>query len=383
MRIRLPWFVDVVLVSDPEEIRWLNAHPDVVRPLDPSASVLHRFLHRRLAVDLRFDGGVLPAFLDQDDDERARRQAELHDNLRARLGVRTKEIEQLGAYVAQEPAHGSHGDNGDDAEETIPRERDVGVFVQQWCGRLFFEEYRATPESYRAGRYIAEWTSAPPWRTWGTSARARLADAKRRVSAAAQNDRHCIHATSIAMENIARSVRSLRNLANRQGTGRRGVSGVDADDAMRQCLFVPPAVLRGCARDVSASFLNKPLERRTLVVFLLGRAYRNTGDLEIAFLDDTWSACPANHVVPDMLKSVWLAAAGAREHSATGWKRFLRPAQRIMPKFAWSIVRRDGDLAGAGSGSEGAATEDRANGHSTNGHDGAHGFGHVGERVGR
>lgn len=93
---------------------------------------------------------------------------------------------------------------------------------------------------------------------------------------------------------------------------------------MRQCLVVPPVLIRGCEREVSAPFLRKPLQSRTLVFFLLARAYHKSADLDLAFLDGTWSACPARHVVPEMLRSVWKSAVALEAQRNSGWHRIRR-----------------------------------------------------------
>jgi hypothetical protein len=105
------------------------------------------------------------------------------------------------------------------------------------------------------------------------------------------------------MENVARTVRNLRKAA--QSPDKQKLS---PDDALRECLVAPPAILRGCAREVVAPFLEQPLTRSTLIVFLVAKAYASSGDLDVAFLSESWSACPARHVVPEMLRAVWHAA---------------------------------------------------------------------------
>jgi hypothetical protein len=77
--------------------------------------------------------------------------------------------------------------------------------------------------------------------------------------------------------------------------------------------------LRGCSDVVVAPFLDRPLTPQSLVVFLVARAYATSGDLDVAFSSNTWSACPARHVIPDMLRVVWRAA----HHDEAEVKRLL------------------------------------------------------------
>ena len=285
IRLRVPRIIDVVLIRDREQIQWLNQHPDVTRPLDPSASWLHALIQRRLK-SLGFNSGTLPVFLPRSDAARAQRQQKLAQELEDARGAPGEERDEIAAYVSGKKEVG-----------------DIGETVQRWCGRLFFAHYHTAQETYEAGQLIAGWPSAPPWRTFVDQLTGKLARAKERVSTAAEGDLHCIHGTTIGMENVARTVRKLRAAA--KDAHKRTVS---PDDILRDCLVSPPAVLRGCAREISAPFLKDPLTRQTIVVFLVSRAYAISGELDIAFLADQWSACPAHRVVPEMLRAVWYAA---------------------------------------------------------------------------
>jgi hypothetical protein len=305
-RLRVLGLIDVVLTSDPEQIAWLNRHPDVIRPLDRSASPLHRMMHRRLAMDLGFDDAVLPVFLSRADGERAARQAGLAASLEGAAGAPGCERDEIAAHIAGISA------------------TDVGPIVQQWCGRLFSKDYRSTPESYAAGRLLAEWPAAPPWRALGARLSGRLARAKSVLANAAGGDPHCIHATSIGMENIARTVREMRRAAQLPE-----LDNASANRVLARCLRAPAAVLRGCRAPVEAPFLAHPLTRRSLVVFLVARAYARSGDLDVAFLTGGWSACPARHVVPEMLREAWdTARQGAPRHS--GWAERVKPWGRVL-----------------------------------------------------
>jgi hypothetical protein len=286
MRLRLFNFFDVLLVTDPQQIKWLNEQIDVVRPLDPDASWLHRFIDHRLLHDLAFDGIPLPVFQPRADQAREQRQKKLDAEFEDARGLPGKERDDISAYVSgKKPV------------------ADIGQVIQRWCGRLFLATYRNEKDTYASGQRIANWPITPPWRTLAERADGRLARAKRILSNAAQGDRHCVHATSIGMANIVKTIEKLRKAA--QDPFKRNLS---PDDALRECLYAPPAILRGCAHDVTTPFLSRPLTKQTLIVFLLGRAYARSGDLDVAFLADGWSACPARVVVPEMLRAAWHSA---------------------------------------------------------------------------
>jgi hypothetical protein len=286
LRLRLGPWVDVVLISDAEQIQWLNEHPDLERKLDPSASVVHRIVSRRLYGDLGFEGGALPVFRSRSEEQRAAQQKAFDKRFEDLRGAPGEARDAIGAFIAGEKSFD-----------------EIGVQVQEWAGRLFKPHYKSTRELFEAGRLLAGWPSAMPWKTIADRANGKLARAKEAIAAASDNDLHAIHATSIGMERVARTVRNLRKAA--QVSSKQALS---PDDILRECLVAPPAVLRGCKREVSAPFLDRPLGTQTLVVFLVARAFALSGDLDVAFLADGWSRCPAHRVVPEMLRSVWHAA---------------------------------------------------------------------------
>jgi len=286
IRLRLPNLLDLLLVSDPAQIQWLNQHEHVTRALDPTQGVLHRVLHRRMRDDLGFRGELLPVFRARGDVRRAQRHKELEVELRELRGMPGKERDLISSYVS--------------GQKEV---REIGEAVQQWCGQLFSGRYKSTLETYEAGKLLAGWMSAPPWKTIHARLSGRLNRAKAVLEAAAEHDLFCVHATSIGMENLARTVRKLRKAARDEDQ-----QLLSADAVIREYLSVPPAVVRGCTHDIDAPFLPSPLTPRTLVVLLVGRAYVASGDLDVAFLSDSWSACPARKVVPEMLRAVWHAA---------------------------------------------------------------------------
>jgi hypothetical protein len=286
LRLRIRNLIDIVFVSDSKQIAWLNQHPAVTRPTDPSRSWLHRILDRRLRLDLRIDGKPLPVFQPRSDERRAERQKAL--------------------YAAFETLHGLPGDERDLIADYLSGDKhlpEIGLVVQQWCGRLFSDRYRSTHDTYAAGRLLAGWASAPPWRTITDRLSGKLAYAKAVLAAAAGNDPHCVHGTSIGMENVARTVCKLRKASlqvDRQTTA--------PADIVRECLVAPKLVLRGCDDVVGAPFLGHPLTQRSLIVFLVARAFAASGDIDVAFLADSWSACPARRVIPEMLCTAWRTA---------------------------------------------------------------------------
>jgi hypothetical protein len=286
LRLRIPNVIDIVLVSDAKQIAWLNQHPAVTRPTDPSRSWLHRVLDRRLGVDLSIEGQPLPVFQSRSDERRAERQKTLYAAFEALRGLPGAERDLIADYIS--------------GSTQLP---EIGLIVQQWCGRLFSDRYRSTHDTYAAGRLLAGWASAPPWRTIADRLNGNLAYAKAVLATAAGNDPHCVHGTSIGMENVARTVRKLLKASLRFDKQQ-----TSPDDIVRECLVAPAMVLRGCDEVVGAPFLDHPLTQRSLIVFLVARAFAASGDLDVAFLSDSWSACPARRVIPEMLCTAWRTA---------------------------------------------------------------------------
>jgi hypothetical protein len=289
-RVTIPGLIDVCVVDEPDHVQWLNAHPKVTRSLNPAAGIVQRVLNQRMTSDLRFTRGILPVFSRREVTERARNQAELRARLDQRAGAITPEVFKLSNYVA--------GAGGDDQ---------LGVTVQQWCGRLFFPDYVATRDTYRAGDLIARWPTIDPVRSLAYKASGTLEKAKTTLEQAAKGDLNCVHSTSIGTRNIVGSLRTLRLLAREPRDPKLNVG----DRAVLFSLMTPNAVVRSCLDEVSAPFLDKPLSAQTVLVFPVATMFAATHNPDVAFMSQGWNACPARGAVLGLLKSVWEMAGGA------------------------------------------------------------------------
>jgi hypothetical protein len=285
-RIHLGNLVDVLLVDAPHQMRWLNEHPLITRTLSPSSGLLQQLLNQRTAIDLRFRAGVIPAFTLRPSVARGARQRELAAHFETLQGMPGPETQRLASYVA----------SASDFE--------IGPTVQQWCGRSFRADYQATSETYRAGDLIAAYPSdflrAPFWKWTG-----KLTRARELIDAAAGGDVHCIHATTVAMKNIVKTLPRMRELA--RSTQTRDLS---AGSAVAKCLAAPRVLLRGCRGRLDVPFSKEPLTERTLVLFQLDPMFTTSADLNVAFTAAGWSACPAQRLVTEMLELVWNVAHG-------------------------------------------------------------------------
>lgn len=310
IRACVPGLLDIVAIRDAEQIKWLNERAEIVRTIDPQTSWLHRFLHQQLMQDLRLpDGKPLPAFLDRKDPQRAKRQKELEAQFDELRGLPGPERDEIAAFVSGKKTDG-----------------DIGVTVQHWCGRMFHSSYRASAETYAAGKLLAEWVSSPPWKTLFHRLSGRLAASKQQVFEAARGDSYCVHATTIGMRHITEAVENLRRAALRPDKRR-----LAPDEILRECLVVPPALVRTCTADVDVPFLDLPLTARSLVIFLTASAYKESGDEDVAFLAEGWSACPARDIVPEMLRAVWHAAHHDEADGKTIFAKIDR-LSRLIPR---------------------------------------------------
>jgi len=75
--LRVPGIVDVVLVSNPAEIRTLNDHPKIDRNFIPLGPMMNRFIVGRIRRWFEIMGQLLPSLTPRDDRVRVDRQQQL------------------------------------------------------------------------------------------------------------------------------------------------------------------------------------------------------------------------------------------------------------------------------------------------------------------
>jgi hypothetical protein len=288
-RIRIPLLLDVVLVDDPREMVELNRAPEISRVISGSGGLLHRAIHRRIYGTMRVDAEPLSVFADRRSGARANRQATLEKSLatvNARAIAFDADVQRLAQYVATGAADVPYAES-----------------VQQFVGRLFRPDFRATPATYAAARVVSEWPRANPVKALWWRCSGKLARSRELLWNEGGADPACIHAITIAFHNIVAAVERLRAAA-RDGTAVTR----PAHEVVRTCLVAPSTLLRSAIGPVRVGSLKRPLRNGTLVVFKLDAMHTRTHDSGLAFAEGEWNECPAHAMVPRLLEAIWMTA---------------------------------------------------------------------------
>ena len=280
---RLSWWpiADVLVIDDPLQMATLNAHAHVSRYVLDEGGWINRLVHRWIYGTFTIGRAPLGVFTAHEDEARITRQEALERRLK-QTEPAADGIGALARYVA--------GVEGPD---------EIGVVAQQVIGRLFFTDYVASAETYRAARRLMH----PIWIAWAvlTGRRPPGTDA---LIARARHDLDCVHATGIAVHGLVDTLARMRRLAKKRHRGRTP----NADAAVLHTLVAPSLLLRSCTKDTIVPFLDEPLRRGTLIVFRLRAMYEAARTTDLAFSRDAWSRCPAHELVPRLLLAVWREA---------------------------------------------------------------------------
>jgi len=283
----IPGLLRIVLVGTPDEIAEANDAVGVDRPLSGRGGLVNRMIARKLCPFTGAHGESWPAFASRLDPLRAKGQRDLEqrlsdaDELLARIAA---EVAELGKFV--------RGRNS---------AKPLGVLVQQAIGRLFFADYAATEDSYRAAVVASGWLSAGPLKSLYLRRSGRLRAALDQLMELARGDIFCAHGTALALHNIVESVEAMRKLA-RSGNALKELS--PAEIATRT-LRAPPRVVRE-ARD-AGSIADVRHGARALIVMAVDSA-RKRGPDSGAFFAGHWNQCPAHAFVPKLLAEIWRVA---------------------------------------------------------------------------
>jgi hypothetical protein len=285
-RIRVPGIVDVVLVTDPAEIRALDEEPKVDRRFVARGPLVNRLITGRIRRWFHVDGQLLPSLVPRGDAVRAERQQALAGALPPVGGqpvCSDTQLDRLASFV--------RGASSRD---------DAAVAVQEIVGKLFHPDYEADQASWKASELIDRFRDgfSPVQILWLITGRLRRA--RRLLLARARQDRWAMHGTAIGMHGILHALERMRDL--RASSEARSLG----DDAvLARCLAPPRQVPRTVEAMLSTPVTGKPLRPGTLVMLRLGTAGPHAPDAEMVFMHGHWNACPAQAFVTELLRAAW------------------------------------------------------------------------------
>jgi hypothetical protein len=286
--IHIPGLVKLLVVTKPAEILALNAAAEVDRPLSGRGGIVNRSIGNKLKPFHAPTGETWPAFCSRLDPLRIKHSSDVGTKLAdipALLQRLSGEIGELSAYVR--------------GKETA---RPVGVVVQQAVGKLFFEDYRASRESYGAAETLSAWLRAGPLKTLVMRRSGKVPAAIAAVLAHARGDTACAHGTGLALHNIVESVELMRKLARSETRLRQLSPG----EAAAQTLRAPRRAVREARDRVRVG--NVRAGERSIILLGVESARKRSSDPGIAFFAGQWNECPAHAFVPALLAEIWKTA---------------------------------------------------------------------------
>jgi hypothetical protein len=286
---RIPGFLDLIKVRQPDEIRAVSSDARIDRQFRGRRPILNGLLLLRLVTSLSYAGKRFPTLRSRGDAQRASDQDELWSRLNATAAVTRLGPDGLESLVQWLKGQGD--------------EKVLGVTVQQFIGRLFVPSYEADAESWdaalmldrsRKGMGVIDSIAS------ALSGRGRRA--KELLARKVNGDLAGLHATGIAIHNVVKGFVAMRslyvNLSQRQQLAPELVA--------ERCLFAPPAILRQATSD--GEIAGCPFKKNTLFVLELAEAHKEPGTRDLIFLDQSWSRCPADQWVPALFEGVWRRA---------------------------------------------------------------------------
>jgi hypothetical protein len=295
-RTYFPGITDIVVVTDPAEIRTISNDSRFDRDFIERGPVRNVQLLRKILRVFSLNGGLFPIILPRTNPSRAAAQEEL----RLRLNVRADEVKH-GPAELEPLAEWVRG---------IGTEEKVDLLVQQSIGRLFVGTFTATQESLAAGHMVLAAASSSnvlkmlAWRISG-----RLERAKTLLASKVNGDLVGVLAMSTARQLIVDGLHKMRQLAADPALR----SSITTDAAVDECLIAPTNVVRQAK--TSGEVSGCPFRKGSLFILELGSASKGAANRDLVFLSQSWSRCPAEKWVPALLEGVWTRVS-ARLHES-------------------------------------------------------------------
>lgn len=281
-----PGITDVVVVSDPAEIRAISNDSRFDRDFKGHGPVLNVQGLRKMLRIFSLNGRIFQPFLPRTNPSRAAAQ----DELWSKLNIKADEVKHGPAQL--EPL----------AEwvKGIGTAEKLDLLVQQSIGRLFAETFTATEESVAGARMVLEAASSSNvlrmlwWRISG-----RLERAKTLLASMVNGDLTGVIAMITARQLIVDGVHKMQQIAADPAIR----SSITTAAAVDECLFTVTNVLRQAK--TSGEVGGCPFRRGSLFILELGSASKGAGNRDLVFLSQSWSRCPAEKWVPALLEGVW------------------------------------------------------------------------------
>ncbi len=285
-RTSFPGIIDIVVVTDPAEIRTVSHDSRLDRDFTRHGPVRNVQLLRKMLRIFSFNGRLFPTILPRTDPSRAAAQ----DELWSRLNVKADEVKR-GPAELEPLAEWVRG---------IGTAEKLDLLVQQSIGRLFVETFAATEESVAAAHLMLEAASTSNvLKTLGWRISGRLERAKTLLASMVNGDLAGVIALIAARQLIGDGLQKMRQLAANPALR----SSITTDAAVDECLFAPPTVVRQAK--TSGEVGGCPFKKGSLFILELGSASKGAANRDLVFLSQSWSRCPAEKWVPALLEGVW------------------------------------------------------------------------------
>jgi hypothetical protein len=292
-RTYFPGIIDIVVVTDPAEIRTISNDSRFDRDFKRHGPVRNVQLLRKMLGIFSFNGRLIAPLVPRTNPSRAAVQ----DELRSRLDVKADEVKQGPAEL--EPL--SEWVRGIGTAEKLD------LHVQQSMGRLFVETLTATEESLAAAHMVLEAASSSNFlRMLGWRISGRLERAKTLLASMVNGDLAGTLAMITARQLIVDGLHKMRKLAADPALR----SSITTDAAVDECLFAPTTVVRQAK--TSGEVGGCPFRRGSLFILALRSASKGAANRDLVFLSQSWSRCPAEKWVRALLEGVWTRVSATR-----------------------------------------------------------------------
>jgi hypothetical protein len=295
-RTYFPGIIDIVVVTDPAEIRTISNDSRFDRDFIGHGPVRNVQRLRTMLRIFSLNGRLFPTMLPRTNPSRAAAQGELW----SRLNVKADEVKH-GPAELEPLAEWVRG---------IGTAEKLGLLVQQSIGRLFVETFTATEESLAAARMVLEAASSSNvLRMLGWRISGRLERAKTLLASMVNGDLAGVIAMIAARQLIVDGLHKMRQLAADLALR----SSITTDAAVDECLFAPSTVVRQAK--TSGEVGGCPFRRGSLFTLGLGSASKGAATRDLVFLSQSWSRCPAEKWVPALLEGVWTRVSATLHES--------------------------------------------------------------------